>query len=460
MATITKRNDTYKITVSCGYDMTGKQQRKHFTWTPPVGMTAKQEEKELERQAVLFEERCRTGQVLDSGMRFADFIDKWLKYAENQLKPTTIAFYKTNLRRIVPALGNIRMDKLQPHRLLSFYDDLAAHGMRDDIKYKCLTDMKQLLKSQKLTGVKLAETSGVSLDVIRAIKSGRNVCAASAERIAKALGMDLDELFEPLGETTLSNRTIRHHHRALSAILGTAVQWGVISANPCARVKPPKAARKNPKFLDEEQAARLLELLESEDMQSQVMVKLLLFTGFRRGELCGLEWNDIDYDRRMIHVRRESLYLPGLGIYDDDAKTGTSLRSIKVPAMAFDMLKKYKAWQSETRLKLGDQWINTNRLFTKWNGKPIDPNTITAWFHDFIIKHGFPDVCIHSLRHTNATLLIASGAALPTVAKRLGHATTATTTSIYAHAIRSADEAAAETLENILNPLKKARQTP
>ncbi len=408
MATIIKRNDTYKITVSCGYDLTGKQVRKHLTWSPPVGMKPKQEEKELQRQVVLFEERCRSGQQLDSGTRFAQFIEKWLEYAEKQLKPTTIAFYKTNLRRIVPALGNIRMDKLQPHQLLSFYDELAAHGMRDDIKYKCLADMKQFLKAQKLTGVKLAEMASVSIDVIRAIKSGRNVCAVSAERIAKALSMDLDELFEPIGETTLSSKTIRHHHRTLSAILGTAVQWGVIFANPCERVKPPKVDDSNPKYLDEEQAAHVLELLESENMQYQVMVKLLLFTGFRRGELCGLEWNDIDYEHRMIHVRRESLYLPGRGIYDDTAKNNTSLRSIKVSSIAFDMLKKYKAWQAEERLKLGDAWENHNRLFTQWNGKPIYPGAILAWFHDFVVRNALPDVCVHSLRHTNATLLIAS----------------------------------------------------
>lgn len=79
MPTITKRNNTYKITVSSGYDINGKQIRRHMTWTPPAGMTAKQAEKEVNRQAVLFEERVRTGTYLDGSIKFADFAEQWFE---------------------------------------------------------------------------------------------------------------------------------------------------------------------------------------------------------------------------------------------------------------------------------------------------------------------------------------------------------------------------------------------
>ena len=74
MATIKQRGDSYKITVSCGYDLNGKQIRRHLTWTPEPGMTKRQLQKELDRQAVLFEEKCRNGQVLDGNIKFADMI--------------------------------------------------------------------------------------------------------------------------------------------------------------------------------------------------------------------------------------------------------------------------------------------------------------------------------------------------------------------------------------------------
>jgi hypothetical protein len=94
MAIVVKRGDTYKITVSCGYDLNGDQIRKHITWAPAPGMTAKQEAKELERQKVLFEEKCRSGQVLDGGIKFADFAELWFTdYADKQLKPKMVVRY-------------------------------------------------------------------------------------------------------------------------------------------------------------------------------------------------------------------------------------------------------------------------------------------------------------------------------------------------------------------------------
>jgi len=237
----------------------------------------------------------------------------------------------------------------------------------------------------------------------------------------------------------LSSKTVLHHHRLISSILNIAVQWQIIFSNPCERVKPPKVEHKEAKFLDEIQTAKMLELLQQEDIQHRTMIQLLLYTGFRRGELCGLEWPDVDFDNRVITVRRSSLYLPGKGIFEDETKNRTSQRSIKVPYVVINLLREYRLWQNKQRLKLGDQWQRSNRLFTTWNGKPIHPDSVTSWFHDFIKRNDLPEVSIHSLRHTNATLQICGGVPLPTVASRLGHSSTTTTTKIYIHAIRSAD---------------------
>ncbi len=203
----------------------------------------------------------------------------------------------------------------------------------------------------------------------------------------------------------------------------------------------------------------MLDLLEDEPIQYRTMIHLLLYTGMRRGELCGLEWKDIDSQKFLIHILRESLYLPEKGIYEETTKTLSSERVIKIPTDLLDSLNKYKAWQASERLSLGDKWHDSDRLFTAWNGKPVHPDTVTGWFHKFIVRNNLPDISIHSLRHTNATLLIASGVNIRTVSNRLGHAQTSTTGNIYAHAIRSADEAAAETLQNILSPVKKVSKS-
>lgn len=458
MATVEKRGNSYKITVSCGYDINGAQIRRRKTWTPEPGMTARQIEKALERETVLFEEKCRSGQVLDGNVRFADFAEQWFEtYGEQHLRKTTLARYRSLLPRVNAAIGHMRIDRIQPHHLMAFYKNLQEQGIRADARYTPIVDFKSLLKERKVTQQKMAALAEVSVQTIRSLNEGKNVAAESARKVAKTLGIPLDQLFKADAKRVmLSSDTVRYHHRLISTILSAAVKWQMIPANPCERVDPPKVEKREAVYLDEQQAARLLELLETKaEPQYKTAIELLLYTGLRRGELCGLEWQDIDFDSAVLHIRRTSLYVPEHGIFTDETKNTSSARSIKIPVSAVTLLKTYRAWQGERRLQLGDQWEDSGRVFTTWKGAPIHPDTLSSWFHDFVRDNDLPDVHLHSLRHTNATLLIAAGTNLQTVASRLGHANSTTTSRIYSHAIRSADAAAADTLQDILHPVKK-----
>ena len=110
------------------------------------------------------------------------------------------------------------------------------------------------------------------------------------------------------------------------------------------------------------------------------------------------------------------------------------------------------------KLNYKGEWHENNKVFTGLDGRPLHPDSVTGWFHRFIKRNNFPPICVHSLRHTNATLLIAGGTDIKTVANRLGHSTPSVTGSIYAHAIKSADEAAADRLNNIFNPIKRTNK--
>jgi integrase len=461
MATHEKRGNSYRITVSLGYDLTGNQIRPRTTWTPTPGMTPLQEKKELERQKILFEERCKSGQVLDSNTKFVDFVETWFSnYAEKQLKAKTIASYKGLLKRTNLAIGHMKTSKIQPHHLLMFYDNLAESGIRDDTKYKASTDFKGLLKELNLNKSALAGKAGVSISVLDSLTNNKNINTASAGKIAASLNMNIKDIFTPAeGKDTLSNTTIRRYHQFISSVMHMAVNWGVIFSNPCERVQPPRIEKTEPRFLDDEQARILLELLDEEPPQYQAIIKVLLLTGIRRGEVCGLEWHDIDFGKSIIHILRESLYLPDKGVFVDDGKSSESIRSLKAPQIAMDVLREHKRWQAQERLKLGDRWQNCDRVFTGIKGQPIHPDTISGWFAKFMKRSDLPYISVHSLRHTNASLLIASGTPIVTVAKRLGHADANTTIRIYSHAIRSADAAAADTIQDILSPAKKSKKT-
>jgi integrase len=458
MATVEKRGDSYRIVASAGYDREGKQIRKRMTWTPAPGMTARQIDKELERQKVLFEERVKNGLFIDASIRFADYANMWISsYGEKNLAPKTLSRYKALLVRINAALGNIRLDRLQPHHITEFLDNLEEEGMKETATYKTAVDMGAILKKCGMTRQALADTASIGINTALVACQGKNVSKQSAEAICKALNLKFNKTFTaPEESTKLSEKTVLHHFRLITGILNSAVvDDQILIVSPAARVRPPHCAHTEAEYLDEVQAAHLLTLLEKEPVQYKTAITLLLYSGMRRGELLGLEWHDIDFDNNVIAICRQSQYLPGKGIFTKEPKSKSSFRVLKLSVAAIELLRRYRIWQNEYRLSIGDQWGNSDRLFTAWNGAPMHPDVLSGWFEDFIKRTDLPQAThIHSLRHTNATLMIAGGEDVMTVSRRLGHAQASTTTNIYGHAIQAASARAAETLENILKPVE------
>ena len=396
MATAREKGKGYEIRVSCGTDIHGKRLGVSRTWVPEPGMTKKQIEKELERQKVLFEEQVRYGVCPDSKMRFADFSKKWMEdYGKNNLSIKAYVRYKQYLERINNGIGHLKLKDITPIQLNAFYKSLEADGESKQKKY---------------------DANG------KLLNNGK-----------------------------LAPKTILEHHRVISKILATAVKWEYIEKNPAERADPPKVPYREMKFLDEEETREMLLLLENEPIQYRTMITLLVYTGIRRGELCGLEWKDIDFEEGVMHISRSSQYIGDKTIITKEPKTRSGIRHFAMSETLCKILKEYRRWQIEQRFKAGPDWQNTDRLFTQWNGLPIYPDTVTDWFAKFIKRSGLPYVTLHSLRHTNATLMIAEGIDVCAVSRRLGHASTATTLNIYAHALKSKDKAAAEVIDNTLN---------
>lgn len=111
-------------------------------------------------------------------------------------------------------------------------------------------------------------------------------------------------------------------------------------------------------------------------------------------------------------------------------------------------------WQREITVEGGKQ-VKNDLLFTKQDGNPLDPNKVSSWFPEFLREHDLPPCRFHSLRHSNAALLIAAHVPATTVAGRLGHAQVSTTTNIYAAMIRSSDAAAADALGNVFERIRQ-----
>lgn len=477
MAAIEKRGkSSYRLTVSCGYDKEGKKIVKRKTINLEHIKPNKREE-EAKKQWILFKDEVEKGLYLDAGkITFEEFIQKWLKdYAEVELAPKTLFSYKDMLeKRIIPALGHIKLNKLQPTHLIAFYNNLRETGIRLDKKYVAKENFINIISESGLSLREVLNKANVAKGTLSNIKNRKNMSPSVANRICEAAGLSIDTLFDSVEKATpLSERTILYHHRIISSILTSAVQWQFILNNPASRVKPPKVEKKEARHFDVEQVDYIFSLIENEHIKYKTMVYLCIFGGMRAGELNGLEWSDIDWDNNTLRIRRASQYLPGQGTFTKTTKNESSERLIALPDMAMSVLREYKLWQNGERKILGDLWVDSNRIFTKANGEPIFPHTLGKWFSKFIKRHNakimadstIPDedkekylldnVNFHGLRHTSATLLISQGVDVASVSKRLGHADTYTTLKIYTHALQKSDRAAADKLENLF---KKNRE--
>lgn len=204
----------------------------------------------------------------------------------------------------------------------------------------------------------------------------------------------------------------------------------------------------------------LLDALSDAPPQYSLIVQLALLIGARRGEICALRWSDTDLEKGTISINRTVQFIPGTGLVFNPPKTKRSRRCIRIGSDCLELLREYQRYQKAERFKIGSEWVRkveiegktveNDLLFTKWNGAPIDPKTVTTWFPGFLATHDLPPVHFHSLRHTNASILIAAHTPITMVSGRLGHAQTSTTLNYYASAIQSADAAAADTLEGII----------
>jgi integrase len=159
----------------------------------------------------------------------------------------------------------------------------------------------------------------------------------------------------------------------------------------------------------------------------------LIFTGIRRGELCGLRWESIDLDNRLsIDLNVTSVIR--VGIVEKEPKTHRSKRKVELPLTLCKHLKKYKKWYYETKEQMGDRWDNKDWLFVNTDtGKRIVPNTINSWINKVTMQAGLGRWTVHSYRHTNITTKLLNNVPLLEVAGEAGHSRTSTTTDQYGH---------------------------
>ncbi len=428
MANIRQRGNTYQISVYVGRDDKGKKICESMTFTPTETAPSKVQ-KEVEKAAMEFEERVKNGKYLKGDkLTFNQVIDYWKQ--DRAFKDLTLSIQEDYIRilnqRAVPVLGNIPVNKISPLHIQQIYNDMENEG--------------------------------------------------------RAPG------------------TIKRVHVPINSVMKYAFRMEIIETNPCDRVRLPKLQKDDSlHYFDIDQAKIFLKALSGTfdvihkghtrklkqtgenytvpdysykmtvPYQFQVYFTIALYSGFRRGEMIALRWQDVNFDTKSISVNKSIAKTQSKGQIVKGTKTVSGNREIKLPDICFSMLKEWKAQQKELSLKLGTAWEG-------YRGKEFDDNYIFIRTEDHIGQHmgidtpshkfqqiiemynnsvddpdlKLPVIRLHDLRHTSATLLLAKGVDIETVSHRLGHANPSVTLDVYGHALESMDEVASDTLGDLL----------
>ena len=214
-------------------------------------------------------------------------------------------------------------------------------------------------------------------------------------------------------------------------------EGGFIDHNPAWRTYKYSGKKIEKKIADEETVRQLMAALEKESLKYETFFKLLIATGMGRGECCALKWGDINQKERSIHIQRNAVKLTGEEIIVKEPKTSAGDRYVYFSYEMETLLNEYrKECEYETETYDERKLTDDDYIFQrKGEALPMTPSSFTWRFKLILKKHGLPeDLNVHSLRHTNASLLIAGGTDVTTVAGLLGHAQPSTTLDIYSHA--------------------------
>jgi integrase len=249
------------------------------------------------------------------------------------------------------------------------------------------------------------------------------------------------------GTGGLSPRTVTHMHRVLREALQQAVRWQLLARNPADAVKPPKVERKQMSVLDAAATAELLEAARPHPIFIPILLGVLC--GMRRGEIVALRWRSVELDLGQLAVVA-STEQTAAGCREKETKSGRA-RAIALPAMVIEELRRHRLEQAQRLLQFGIRATTDHHVVTQFDGAPLQPNSLTHAFRDFLEARGLKRIRLHDLRHSHATHMLASGIHPKIASERLGHSKVGITLDLYSHVLPGMQDEAASQVNALIS---------
>ena len=307
-------------------------------------------------------------------MTLEDWLDKWLlEYKSSTVKKSTLSGYEHSIEQFIkPALGKIKLIELKPTDIQKMYTELGRTNKKIHVFGK-------------------------------------------------------DDLLSPA--------TIRTTHFILHQALEKAKSLNLIPSNPAEGLTIPARATPEKTILDDSELDIFMRAIDNEPIWHDLFYTEIT-TGLRRGEICGLKWEDVDFDMGTLSVRR-TLYRKYRQTIVTETKTEKSTRKILLPKSTLEVLKRRK----KTSLS---EWIFPNFLKPE---EPLNPQTAYTNLKKILKKAGLPNIRFHDLRHTFATTALEYGIDIKTLSATLGHITSDTTLDVYSHVTDTMQKEAARSID-------------
>ena len=267
-------------------------------------------------------------------------------------------------------------------------------------------------------------------------------------------GVQIQQVFNTMTENGLKGKTVKNVSAIMHKAFSVALKQGLILANPVDAAELPASTKREITPLTDENIPVFLRAIEDSPFRNAYA--LCLFAGLREGECLGLSWDNVDFKKETITIcqqlqknktgNREYFILP--------TTKRSKARTIKPPSIAFEYLRDEQAKQLSNRFRAGKAWNNADNLvFTNELGEHMIPMTFYRHFKKIVAEIGRPEARPHDLRHTAATVAIASGADIKSVQDLLGHATASFTLNVYAHTSEKMKQDTADRVQSYYDKL-------
>ena len=270
----------------------------------------------------------------------------------------------------------------------------------------------------------------------------------ATKEIAKITTADIDLFYNLKLKENYSTSYIRKMHQLLNQAFYQAVKWKKIAVNPVADADPPSVKYEEMSIWSLDEIQKFLQQCKGE--RHYLTFLLAIYTGMRRGEILGLQWSDIDFDKKMIYVSRSLAHVPNSGYMFTTLKTKNSKRQIPIPEFVLHELYKHKQRLDEWKGLVEDLYEDNDLVICTNTGSFQDPRNVVRVMKRIVKSTKVPNIRFHDIRHTHASILISEGVDIVKISKRLGHANPKIRLEYYAHLLPNTDNDISDIFHNAL----------